>query len=79
MALSGVLGAWLHVLFDAPVYTDIRPFYPLQVNPLYGCLSIDTVYVICAASFVPALIIYVFVAFVAKRATVEATQQGVGG
>ena len=39
MALSGVLGAWLHVLFDAPLYGDIRPFYPMQANPLYGVLS----------------------------------------
>ena len=36
MALSGVLGAWLHVLFDAPLYSDMKPFYPLQANPLYG-------------------------------------------
>jgi membrane-bound metal-dependent hydrolase YbcI (DUF457 family) len=71
MALSGVLGAWLHVLFDAPIYTDIMPFYPSQANPLYGCLSIDTVYSICAACFLPALIIYIFVAFVGKRRNVE--------
>ena len=78
MALSGVLGAWLHVLFDAPVYTDIRPFYPSQANPLYGCLSIDAVYGICAASFVPALIIYILVAFVAKRTNVVKGKGDVG-
>ena len=73
MALSGLLGAWLHVLFDTPMYTVIKPFYPLQANPLYGCLSIDAVYSICAACFVPALIIYILVAFVAKRTNVEAS------
>lgn len=71
MAVSGVLGAWLHVLFDAPIYTDIMPFYPSQANPLYGLLSIDAVYGICAACFVPALGIYIFVAFVRKRRSAE--------
>jgi len=71
MALSGVLGAWLHVLFDAPLYSDIRPFYPLQANPLFGILSSSTVYRICIACFVPALVLYIYVAFVAKRKKVE--------
>jgi hypothetical protein len=25
----------LHVLFDAVLYSEIKPFYPLTVNPLY--------------------------------------------
>jgi membrane-bound metal-dependent hydrolase YbcI (DUF457 family) len=66
MALSGVLGAWLHIFFDALMYADIEPFYPAQANPLYGHLSINAVYGICAASFVPALVIYILVAFAAK-------------
>ena len=71
MALSGVLGAWLHVLFDAPLYYDIRPFYPLQANPLYQVVSLSTVYTICAACSVPALLLYVYIAFIAKRTKVE--------
>jgi len=67
MALSGVLGAWLHVLFDAPLYGDIRPFYPSQANPLFAVLSRSAVYSICAWCFVPALLVYVYVAFIAKR------------
>jgi len=63
MAVSGILGAWLHVLFDAPLYEDIRPFYPSQANPLYGLLSRDAVYTICSACFVPALLLYVYIAF----------------
>jgi membrane-bound metal-dependent hydrolase YbcI (DUF457 family) len=64
MALSGVLGAWLHVLFDAPIYDDIQPFYPWQANPLLGLVSPGAVYSICLLCFVPALILYVYVAFV---------------
>jgi len=32
--LGGVLGWGLHVLLDSPLYTDIRPLYPLQFNSL---------------------------------------------
>ncbi len=30
------LGTWTHVLLDAPLYGDLRPFYPLGGNPLLG-------------------------------------------
>ena len=36
---AGLLGWSLHVLMDAPTYPDIKPFYPLIVNPLYNSLS----------------------------------------
>ena len=68
MAFSGVLGAWLHVLFDAPLYNDIRPFYPLRTNPLLGVISSKTVYIVCSACFLPALVLYIYVAFMEKRA-----------
>lgn len=67
MVLSGILGTWLHVLFDAPLYHDVRPFYPSQANPLYEILSHSAVYSICTACFVPTLLLYVYVALIAKR------------
>ena len=67
MMLSGMLGAWLHVLFDAPLYRDIRPFYPLQVNPLYGIASPHAVYTLCALLFVPAVLLYLYLAFFARK------------
>jgi membrane-bound metal-dependent hydrolase YbcI (DUF457 family) len=73
MVLSGVLGAWLHVLLDAPLYADIRPFYPFQANPLYGCVSMNAVYGFCAACFVVAFIIYIWVVFAEKRRNAEAS------
>ena len=33
---AGTLGVMLHVLLDSPLYKDIRPFYPLTINPLYN-------------------------------------------
>ncbi|MBI5189362.1 MAG: hydrolase [Nitrospirae bacterium] len=58
MILSGVLGIWFHILLDSPLYADIRPLYPLTYNPVYGLVSGSTVYVFCAVSFVPAIMIY---------------------
>ena len=36
----------LHVLFDSPLYFDIKPFYPLNVNPLYGSVSSLEIYLL---------------------------------
>lgn len=42
---AGVLGTMLHVLFDAPLYSDIRPFYPwTTANPLLNPVSSANVY-----------------------------------
>ncbi|MBF0484325.1 MAG: hydrolase [Candidatus Omnitrophica bacterium] len=59
--LSGLLGGCLHVLFDAPIYTDIRPFYPLNINPLYGIISISQIYLLCKILFIPAIVVYFLV------------------
>ena len=67
MALSAVVGAWLHILFDSLLYLDIQPLYPLQANPLYGVLSHGALYLICSVCFVPTLMLYVYIAFIAKR------------
>ena len=56
--LSGILGGWLHILFDAPIYTDIRPFFPFDANPLYGLVSPRAMYLLCTLLFVPALALY---------------------
>ncbi len=55
---SGISGALLHVLFDAPLYHDIRPFYPLKINTLYGLAGNSTMYKVCTFLFIPALLIY---------------------
>jgi membrane-bound metal-dependent hydrolase YbcI (DUF457 family) len=55
MLISGILGVWFHVLLDAPMHADIRPFYPLEANPLFGLLSSSTIYLICTIAFIPTL------------------------
>jgi hypothetical protein len=34
MGLSGVLGAWLHVLIDGLYHYDVQPFWPIRENLL---------------------------------------------
>jgi len=34
--LASVFGIYLHILLDSPLYSDIRPFYPIEANPLLG-------------------------------------------
>src|SRR3972149_5742295 len=45
--VAGVFGTMLHVVFDAPLYWDIKPFYPLNVNPLYGSASSVEIHLLC--------------------------------
>jgi len=44
--VAGVSGSILHVLLDSPLYHDIKPFYPIAVNPLLNP-NLTTIYSIC--------------------------------
>lgn len=65
--VAGLLGASLHVLMDAPLYHDIRPFLPLDVNPLRGAVSSRTMYLGCLVSFIPAGMLYLWAVFRERR------------
>jgi membrane-bound metal-dependent hydrolase YbcI (DUF457 family) len=42
--IASITGIFLHVLVDAPMYDDIRPFYPFDINPFftgYGTIRIS--------------------------------------
>jgi membrane-bound metal-dependent hydrolase YbcI (DUF457 family) len=61
--LAGALiGVYSHILLDSFLYTDILPFYPLDLNPLLNPSTIqsDQIYSICAISFIIALAMYGF-------------------
>ena len=55
---SGVSGTWFHIFLDSTLYTDIKPFYPFNSNPLFGIVQSDTVYKYCALAFIPAILLY---------------------
>ena len=67
MIISGIFGAWMHVLFDSPLYYDVRPFFPLNSNPLLGLVSIQNMYTICTYLFIPAILIYLVVVISYRR------------
>lgn len=59
MVFSAVLGVWLHILLDSFCWPDIRPFWPLHVNPFLSLTTVRTIRLLCTISFVPAIAVYV--------------------
>jgi membrane-bound metal-dependent hydrolase YbcI (DUF457 family) len=60
MILSGILGSCFHVLLDSPIYSDIKPFYPLHANPMYGLIDDFAMYTLCTIFLIPAVILYMY-------------------
>ncbi|WP_330632503.1 hypothetical protein [Halocatena halophila] len=50
--VGAIAGSWLHVTLDSVLYTDIRPFAPLSVNPLFGTAGLGLVYGGCLLALV---------------------------
>jgi len=57
---GALIGVYSHILLDAPLYTDIKPFWPLDLNPLFSeSMSLGfEMYSICGTSFIVAFVIY---------------------
>lgn len=57
---ASFLGVYLHILLDAPLYSDIRPFYPFDVNPLLSSSMAVSIYIymFCVFSFLVSAAIY---------------------
>jgi hypothetical protein len=64
---AGVLGTLLHVLFDAFLYTDIKPFFPSPLNPLLFFFSSSQVYLICVILGIIGVSYYVLLFAYGKR------------
>jgi len=56
--ITGVLGTMLHVLLDSPLYSDIQPFFPLTVNPLYNPTLSLKIYSFCVWMGILGIIYY---------------------
>jgi len=59
--IAGVSGTLLHVLLDYPLYSDIKPFYPLEYNPLYNPGLTADIYMFCTITAIIGLIGYLLV------------------
>jgi len=58
--LASFLGIYLHILLDSPLYPEMKPLYPLDVNPFIS-RSIPTsfeIYALCTISFIVGIAIY---------------------
>jgi membrane-bound metal-dependent hydrolase YbcI (DUF457 family) len=58
MAMSGLLGIWLHVLTDSFLYPEMNPFWPKIGNPFHAIISYQTIFLICEVSLIAAIVIY---------------------
>jgi len=58
--LASFLGAYLHILLDSPLYPEMRPFYPLGINPLLGRSPLTSleIYSLCIVCFIGGLAVY---------------------
>lgn len=44
---SGLIGGFLHILLDSPMYSEMMPLFPLKINPLYNPTLTKPIYTIC--------------------------------
>jgi len=58
--IVGVSGTILHVLMVSPLYSDIKPLYPLLVNPLYNPGSTAMIYEACVFMGILGLLYYFY-------------------
>lgn len=60
--LAAFSGIYLHILLDSMLYSDMKPFFPLAINPFYiGTIpAFIAVYALCAVLFVAGIAFYAF-------------------
>ena len=58
--VTGVSGTLLHVLMDSPLYHDIKPLYPILVNPLYNPRLTTMIYEACIFMSILGLLYYFY-------------------
>lgn len=56
--LAALSGVYIHILLDSRMYGDIRPFYPLDVNPFLSLGSGWEIYSLCFWCFIGGMALY---------------------
>jgi len=57
---AALFSVYHHIFLDSPLYSDIRPFFPFDFNPLLShsmFISFD-IYTLCVLSFIGGAVIY---------------------
>ena len=65
--IAGVSGTMLHILFDSPLYGDIRPFFPLTINPLHNPNLSLVIYRFCMFMGIVGFLYYIALAYRHKQ------------
>jgi len=67
--VAALAGVYIHILFDAPIYTDIQPLFPLDINPFYYSTVLPgfTETMICVWCFMGAVPVYLIILLQAWR------------
>jgi len=57
---ASIIGIYSHILLDAPLYSDMQPFFPLNFNPFLNTSGVPeiTIYLFCAYCFIAAIMLY---------------------
>ena len=64
---TSFFGVYSHVLLDSFLYTEIKPFYPLESNPFLGTFSSQQIYLFCSLSFLVGILFYLVWFGIMKR------------
>lgn len=65
--LASLFGIYFHIILDSPLYKDIKPFYPLDLNPFYSMLISFEIYTFCTLSFFAGLVLCVYKLFRGRK------------
>jgi len=64
---TSFFGVYFHLLLDAFLYKDMKPFYPFQNNPFLGLFSSQQIYLFCSLSFLVGILFYLVKLLIIKR------------
>lgn len=66
--IASFSGIYLHILFDSPLYRDIKPFYPFDFNPFFniGIFSGFDIYILCILLFIAGVLMYGYKSYFEK-------------
>lgn len=64
---TSFFGVYFHLLLDAFLYKDMKPFYPFENNPFFGLFSLQQIYLFCSLSFLVGILFYLVRLAIIKR------------
>ena len=68
VCLSAFVGTYSHLVLDAVMHSDLRPYYPLsQKNELLGIISATQLHLFCVTTGLLGVLIYCFSGYIQKK------------